>query len=191
MNHQDRKRRADAWDAALTEEQRWEAFDKAKGMPWYTFVEWAASEHGVRPGKNAVYSWLAYMRNQEGAYRLRRAIAAREEVKDLATAGGLDARTADAYMALANDAILGGDPDKGARLVEAAVRISAAAVRVKEQAMSEERLELQQKALSLQREKWEDAKARLDAAEGALTDENLTDDDRLNRIRGIFGLPTK
>lgn len=94
-------------------------------------------------------------------------------------------------MALANDAILGGDPDKGARLVEAAVRISAAAVRVKEQAMSEERLELQQKALALQREKWEDAKARLDAAEGALTDETLTDDDRLNRIRGIFGLPTK
>lgn len=184
----ERKRRSDAWDAPLTEEQRWEAYDKAKGMPWYELSAWLETEYGLHPGKNAVYAWMAYMRRQEGDYRLRRAIAAREEVKGLATAGGLDARTADAYMALANDAILGGDPDKGARLVEAAVRISAAAVRVKEQAMSEERLELQQKALDLQREKWEDAKARLDATTAALTDAEMTEEERLDSIRAIFGL---
>ena len=80
-----KKRRMDAWDAALTEAQRWEAYEKAKGVAWTAFATWVETEYGVHPGKNAIYDWLAYMRRQEGAHRLERAIAARKGLKGLAS----------------------------------------------------------------------------------------------------------
>ena len=169
----DRKRRADSWDAALTEAQRWEAYEKAKGVAWTAFADYAAAEYGVRPGKNAIYDWMAWMRRQEGQHRLERAIAARKELQGLAASAALDAQTADAYMALANDAILSGDPEKAARIVAAAVQINAASL----------------EALALQREKFEAAEKRLNAATEAAQDATLTEAERLAKIRSIFGLP--
>ena len=178
----------DAWDSALTEAQRWEAYEKAKGTSWTAFAEWAASEYGVSPGKNAIYEWMAFMRAQEGQHRLERAIAARKELKGLSDAAALDAQTADAYMALANDAILSGDPEKAARIVAAAVQINAASLRLAEQRQNAERLRLQQRALDLQREKFEAAEKRLNAATEAAQDTTLTEAERLAKINAIFGL---
>lgn len=183
-----KKRRNDAWDAALTEAQRWEAYEKAKGASWTAFADWCAAEFGVRPGKNAIYDWMAWMRRQEGAHRIERAIAARQELKGLADAAALDARTADAYMALANDAILSGDPDKAAKIVAAAVQINAASLRLAEQRQNARRLELQERALTLQREKFEAAEKRLADATGVAADETLSETERLARIKTIFGL---
>lgn len=185
----DRKRRADSWDAALTEAQRWEAYEKAKGIAWTAFADYAAAEYGVRPGKNAIYDWMAWMRRQEGQHRLERAIAARKELQGLAASAALDAQTADAYMALANDAILSGDPEKAARIVAAAVQINAASLRLQEQRQNARRLKLQEEALALQREKFEAAEKRLNAATEAAQDATLTEAERLAKIRSIFGLP--
>lgn len=178
----------DAWDSALTEAQRWEAYEKAKSVSWMAFSDWAAAEHGVRPGKNAIYDWMAWMRAQEGQHRLERAIAARKELKGLSDAGALDAQTADAYMALANDAILSGDPEKAARIVSAAVQINAASLRLAEQRQQAQRLKLQEQALALQREKFEAAEKRLNAAAEAAQDTTLTEAERLAKINAIFGL---
>ena len=183
-----KKRRLDAWDAPLTEEQRWEAYEKSKGLSWTAFAAWLEAEYALSPGKNAIYDWLAYMRTQEAAHRLERAIAARKELKGLSDAGALDAQTADAYMALANDAILSGDPEKAARIVEAAVKINAASLRLAEQRQNAERLRLQQRALDLQREKFEAAEKRLNAATEAAQDTTLTEAERLAKIKTIFGL---
>lgn len=183
-----RKRRHDAWDAALTEAQRWEAYEKAKGVAWTAFADYAAAEYGVRPGKNAIYDWLAYMRREEGAHRLERAIAARKELKGLADAGALDAQTADAYMALANDAILSGDPEKASRIVAAAVQIHAAGLRLQEQRLQRERLKLQEEQMRLNREKFEAAEKRLADAAQTAGDDTLTEAERLAKIKAIFGL---
>lgn len=183
-----KKRRLDAWDAPLTEEQRWEAYEKSKGLSWTAFAAWLEAEYALSPGKNAIYDWLAYMRTQEASHRLERAIAARKELKGLSDAGALDAQTADAYMALANDAILSGDPEKAARIVEAAVKINAASLRLAEQRQNAERLRLQQRALDLQREKFEAAEKRLNAATEAAQDTTLTEAERLAKIKTIFGL---
>ena len=183
-----KKRRMDAWDAALTEAQRWEAYEKAKGVAWTAFADYAEAEYGVRPGKNAIYDWMAWMRREEGAHRLERAIAARKELKGLADAGSLDAQTADAYMALANDAILSGDPEKASRIVAAAVQINAASLRLAEQRQNAERLKLQAQTLALQREKFEAAEKRLNAATEAVQDDTLTEAERLAKIKAIFGL---
>ncbi|MGN0855920.1 MAG: hypothetical protein ACI4QJ_00785 [Candidatus Spyradenecus sp.] len=184
----DRKRRADAWDAGLTEAQRWEVYEKAKGVTWTAFADYLNAEYGIRPSKNAIYDWMAWMRREEGQHRLERAIAARKELKGLSDAGALDAQTADAYMALANDAILSGDPEKAARIVAAAVQINAASLRLAEQRQNAERLRLQQRALDLQREKFEAAEKRLNAAAEAAQDTTLTEAERLAKINAIFGL---
>lgn len=183
-----KKRRHDAWDAPLTEAQRWEAYEKAKGLSWSAFAAWLEAEYALSPGKNAIYDWLAYMRTQEAAHRLERAIAARKELKGLSDAGALDAQTADAYMALANDAILGGDPDKAAKIVAAAAQINAASLRIREQRLQAERLALQEQSLALQREKFEAAEKRLNAAAEAAQDTTLTEAERLAKINAIFGL---
>lgn len=184
----ERKRRVDAWDAALSEEQRWEAYEKSKGVAWHAFAAYLCAEYGVKPGKNAIYDWMAHMRRQEGQHRLERAIAARRELRGLADAGALDAQTADAYMALANDAVLSGDPEKASRIVAAAVQINAASLRLAEQRQQAERLALQRQALDLQREKFEAAEKRLNAATEAAADDTLSESERLAKIRAIFGL---
>lgn len=183
-----KKRRQDAWDAGLTEEQRWEAYEKSKGVAWYDFRAWLEAEYGLTPSKNAIYDWQAYMRKQEGAHRLERAIAARKELKGLADAATLDAQTADAYLALANDAMLSGEPDKAAKIVAAAVQINAASLRLQEQRQRREHLELQKDALALKREQFEAAEARLNACKGAASDETLTEAERVAKIKEIFGL---
>ena len=33
-----KKRRNDAWDTPLTEAQRWDAYERSKGVPWPTFA---------------------------------------------------------------------------------------------------------------------------------------------------------
>ena len=184
-----KKRRNDAWDAALTEAQRWEAYEKAKGASWTAFADWCAAEFGVRPGKNAIYDWMAWMRRQEGAHRLERAIAARQELKGLSDYAALDGRTADAYLALANDAILSGDPDRAAKIVESAVKINAASLRLAEQRQQAERLDLQRQELALKRERFEAPEKRLPDATGVAADETLSETERLARIKTIFGLP--
>ncbi len=128
------------------------------------------------------------MRRQEGAHRLERAIAARKELKGLADAGALDAHTADAYMALANDAILSGDPEKAARIVAAAVQINAASLRLPEQRQNAQRLALQEQALALQREKFEANERRLNEAKAVLANDTLTPEEREARYREIFGM---
>ena len=190
MRSKERKRRADAWDTPLSEAQRWEAYERSKGVSWPIFAAWISKEYGLRIGKTAIYEWQAWMRCQEGAHRLERAIAARQELKGLAEAGALDARTADAYMALANDAILSDDPEKAARIVAAAVQINAASLRLQEQRQQAERLALQKQALALQREKFEAAEKRLCAAAEAAQDGTLSEAERLAKIRAIFGLPS-
>ena len=129
------------------------------------------------------------MRRQEGAHRLERAIAARQELKGLSDYAALDARTADAYLALANDAILSGDPDRAAKIVESAVKINAASLRLAEQRQQAERLDLQRQELALRRERFEAAEKRLADATGVAADETLSETERLARIKTIFGLP--
>lgn len=183
------KRRCDSWSSSLSEEQQWSSYERSKGLTWFDFAQYIQDEYGISPPKKtAVYEWIAYMRTQEGEYRLSRAIAARQEIQGLSDAGELDARTADAYMALANDAILSGDPDRATSIVDAAVKICSASLRIKEQKNSATRIELQKKTLELNREKFLAAEKRLNSVENLAKDETLSDADRTQKIKEIFGL---
>lgn len=182
------KCRCDAWESTLSEEQQWEIYEKARGRNWIEVSKFLQEEYGITVRRTAIFRWLKRMRSQESTHRLECAIAARQELKDLADTGALDAATADAYMALANDAILAGNPDKAAKIVSAAVAINAASLKLAAQRQQSERLELQKQELELKREKFEAQERRLAEISGTAGDETLTEAERLTKIRSIFGL---
>ena len=80
------KPRADAWDAGLTDAQRWQAYDQMRRARWYEVAEWAQAEFGLAraPGRNALYAWAKRMRSMESAHRIEQAIQAREEIGAMA-----------------------------------------------------------------------------------------------------------
>jgi len=65
------KPRIDAWDAALTDAQRWSVYDKLRTLPWYKVAQWASAEFGLasEPSRAAMYRFADRMRGQESARR--------------------------------------------------------------------------------------------------------------------------
>lgn len=187
MRKTDRKRRADAWDATLSEEEKWKLFEYANSHPFPQALE-ALPAGTRRPNYNSFYTWLRFMRTKEAAHRIASAIASRQELNGLSGAAALNAATADAYLALANSALLNGEPEKASQIVAAATKINAAALRIKEQRNKEERLRIQRENLELAKDKFAAAEKRLEAIQDATDTPELSDAERIARIRAIFGL---
>lgn len=188
MSEELNKPRCDAWECSLSEEQQWSLYEKARGRNWVEISTFLLEEYGITVRRTAIFRWLKRMREQESTHRLECAIAARAELKELSETGALDAATADAYMALANDAILSGDPEKAAKIVSAAVAINTASLKLAAQRQTEERIELQKRELALKREKFEAQEKRLNEAANTVGDESLSESERLAKIKAIFGL---
>lgn len=121
------KTRIDAWDATLTEAQRWQVYDKLRTAPWYQVADWAAKEFGLaaEPSRAAMYRFAARMRSQESAHRIESALLARDEAGALVAAKSNDAETIAAYMALAQDLALSGDATTAVKYTKMALSISA------------------------------------------------------------------
>ena len=170
------KARIDRWDAPLSEADRWRAYESARNTPWHKAAEWVGEEFGVDPpSRSAWYRWLARMRREEAAERLARAAAAVSEAKRLAGEAGGDDALEDALKALAADAALNAsDPEAALRYV----RMAAGIARARES----------RARLALDRERFEEEKRLAAAASEAANAPELTDAERLARIRSIFGL---
>ena len=82
--HQD-KRRVDAWDAGLTDEQRDQVFREAtmRGLSWDSVATWAAKEFKCRrPARQAFYDFIAWWRPQYVARRIQEKLLARDVIRD-------------------------------------------------------------------------------------------------------------
>ena len=78
------KLRTDSWAGALTEEQGWQLYYKARGLRWNEAAEWAVKEFGIdSPSRTAFYAWLGRMRAEESAHRLEQAATAAAEAAAL------------------------------------------------------------------------------------------------------------
>jgi|GEM_PF-2009591 len=99
------KPRSDAWDADLTDAQRWQAYDMFRRSSWYKVAEWAAEEFSVPPpSRAALYRWAKRMRGLESAHRIEQAVQARDEIGALAHTTATDAALIDAYKSMAAEA---------------------------------------------------------------------------------------
>ena len=186
MKETPHKTRADAWWAPLSEERRWELYEKGRSASWSAIARFAATECGVSPvpRRSAVYAFLGAMRAQESAHRREQAILARREAKGLADAAGAKAEVADAFMALGADVALRmGDASAASDWIRMATQLLGAAQKDRE-------IELRAEAQRLDREKFEAAERRLaqmaelsDAARGGKVDP-ATVADEIDRILG-------
>jgi hypothetical protein len=178
------KPRADAWDATLTDAQRWQAFDQFRRGKWYEVADWARDQFGLAqsPGRASLYRWAGRMRKLESAHRIEQAIQARDEIGALAGTAATSGRLIEAYQSLAAELALKGNAPDAVRLTTMAMQIAAQQQAAAELEIKKQRLGQQQDALRLAREKFEAAEAKIAAvreavgkarASGGLTPETL------------------
>ena len=190
------KPRSDAFDATLTDAQRWQIFDQMRHSPWYTVSEWAAEQFSIPPpSRSALYRWADRMRKDESARRIEQAIIAREEVGNLAAAAGQnDEHLIDAYKALATDIIMsGGNAKEAERLTNMALNLAAAQAKRTELDLKARAQQTKDEALRLAREKFETdaAKKAMEYAaqiKGISADAALDNDAKILAVRQtLFG----
>jgi len=158
------KTRIDAWDAGLTETQRWQAYDVFCREPWHKVAVFVEKEWGLpQPSRNALYRWAGRMRGQASARRVEQAVAARGEVAALATAVSLDDTLRNAYMSLAADLALGGNAAEAVRFTNMAMDIGAAQAKKRELDLREAGQRTRDATLELAVKKFEAAEAKLRA----------------------------
>lgn len=191
MSEPANKPRSDAWDAPLTEAQRWQAYAHFRRSPWHEVSAWVEDQFGLPPpGRSALYRWARRMRQEESAHRIEQAVTARDEVGALAAAACQDdSRLIEAYKSMAADlAMRSGDADGARKFTEMALALADSQRRRLELELKARAQETKDAALKLAREKFEAAEARLASAKDVVTDARLTDAERTAKMREIFGL---
>jgi tetratricopeptide (TPR) repeat protein len=184
------KPRTDAWDAALTEAQRWEAYERFRRFTWGAVARWLQEEHGIETSRTALYRWASRMRKLESAHRIEQAIEAREEAGELATAAKQnDAELIEAYKTLAADiALRTGDAEAASRFLRMALDLAESNRQRSELDLKARAQETKDRALKLAREKFEAAERRLADAAATVGNVKLTDAERMAKLKEIFGL---
>ena len=186
------KVRTDSWAAKLTEDQAWALFYKARRCEWQVAAQWAVKEFALEraPSRTGFYEWRAQMAKDEHAHSMAQGILAQNFVKEGAASNKLkDGEAAKALEQKAVEiAMISGDVKTGKDLYNLvlAIRdreIAAAALDIKRRAQ-----ETKEEQLRLAREKFEAAERRENAARNALGDNKLTDEERMAKLREIYGI---
>jgi hypothetical protein len=99
-----------------------------------------------------------------------------------------DATAAEAYKGLSVDAATSGDAKSAALYAQAANAFRDRAQRAEELKLKADAQKTRDDQLRLAREKFEAAERRENAAKAAVTDKKLTDDERMARLREIYGI---
>ena len=187
-----KKIRVDSWASALSEEQRWELYEKARTLSAPAGIAFAKEHFGCkRASISSWYRFLTVMRAGEAAHRLEMAITAGEEARSLAENAGKDEELAGAFKALAADIVMRtGDAPAAAAYIGMAVRLIERAQKKEELALKAAAQRTSEEALALARERFEAAEARLrrveELAAGAAGEVDSAA--RLRRICEIFGI---
>ena len=163
------KVRSDAWDATLSEAQRWQVYDLFRRVPWYQVAEYVEREFSVRrPGRNALYCWAARMRKQESGHRVEEAVTASAEAGQLAATVTTDETLINAFKSMASIYALRNNAAEAIKYTQMALDIMAAQTKGVELRIKAEAQRTKESTLKLAREKFEAAEARLQRAADAV-----------------------
>lgn len=184
------KLRTDSWASALTEEQGWQLYYKARGLRWNEAADWAVKEFGIdSPSRTAFYAWLGRMRAEESAHRLEQAATAAAEAAALAKTQTSDEAQIAAYKAMATElALRTGSADEAAKFVNMAAALSERRLRARELDIKARAQATKDEQLKLAREKFEAAERRENAAKATVADNKLSDEERMAKLREIYGI---
>lgn len=184
--------RSDSWYATLSEEQLWQLYAIAnRGAKWFEVTKIAKEELGleVNPSRSGYYRWLDWMRGQESERRLATARIAALEADDLAKTVGLKDETAiRAYKSLAAEISLKtGDPRKGGQFLRMAMDLTDRQLHAAEVELKTKDLARKEEELKIAQKKLEILEQNEAAARGALGSRELSDADKIARMKEIFG----
>jgi len=194
------KTRSDAWGEDIPEATRWEIYSFTKPpregdeerphLKSYEDAREYAAGRGISPPSRAGwYRFLARMRKEDHLRLVYRVQGSGETATDLARETGIsDATAAEAFRALSVNAAMDGD-DKGAALYanaaakfkDAVLKADELALRGRAQAVKEEELRIAQERLRI-------LQAKEAKAVEAVADVQLSDAERVERIKSIFGI---
>ena len=196
------KTRTDAWGMDLPEETRWElhALTKAPteeereaGRPWLRDFRRDVLPHlaarGIpAPSQSSWYRFLGRMREEEAARTVIRVETARRIARGIEAADIDPALAAGTLTALSVDAAADGNFKVATVLAGAAAKYHAAAQGAERLRLEAARQRTAEEQLRLAREKFEAAERRESAAKAAVKDEKISDEERMARLREIYGI---
>ena len=194
--------RSDAWEANLAADEARELYrlskppteaEKKEGRPWLRdferdVVPYLSLRGIVAPGRSTWYRFLGRMREEEAAETVI-SVETSKRIAQGIQATEIDFRlAADMMTSLSVDEAVKGNG-------EAAKILGYTAAKYAKAALGEEKLKLDaakqrtaDEALKLAREKFEAAEKRLAAVQGAVDAPQLSDAERVAKIKSIFGM---
>ena len=185
-------RRTDAFEAKLTEEQRWQVYDRLVRFPWYDVRPWIAEQFFVDPpSRSALYSFKSNMSDQQSAHRIEEALSNRENLRrEMNKLGDMDPELQHAWLQLAQESTLKGDPKAGERYLKMARALRQDAttkleLQLKQQAEARaaSELDIMKRKLELQEQKIAEAQRVIEAGRGGSVDPQKLADE-IDRILG-------
>lgn len=186
------KTRIDSWASSLTEEQSWTLYYKARVCQWQVAAQWAAKEFSLprAPSRTGFYAWLASMREREREHehRMREAAVAAAEAAALGRTATKDEALIAAFKSLATEAALRTDAKTAVSFVQSAMAIQDRLQKDADLTIKARAQKTKEADLALAREKFEAAEKRLNAAAKAVSDESLSDAQRVSKIKELFGI---
>lgn len=186
------KIRVDSWAAELPEEAQWAIYYKARTCRWNECVEWVQKEFDLdaKPSRTAFYRFLSQMRSEESAHKLDEAKTAALEAAALAKGASLtDEETERAYKQMAVElAMRTGSAKEANFFMKMASALADRRLKAQDLELKARAQETKDSALALAREKFEAAEKRLNAVESVTNSAQLTDAERVAKIKEIFGM---
>lgn len=171
-----KKTRTDAWESGLTPEAVSKLYALVGNLSYNAAVVAAKEQLQIDlPSASSFYRFLERMREEDAALRLAKATQVSREVGVIAGNAGIsDSDLIRSLQSMGAEAALNGSLDDAAKLIQMATGLSHAMNRTEELRIANEKLKILQA---------KEAKV-VDAAQ----DEKLTDAERVEKIKGIFGL---
>lgn len=184
--------RSDSWYANVPEEELAKLYSMARrGAQWFEVVKAANDELGlnVHPSRSAYYRWMDWMREQDSERRLAQARIAALEADQLAKGVGLNDDTAImAYKSLAAEmALKTGNAKEAGHFMRMATDLIDRQLHAKEIDLKSQDLARKEEELKIALKKLEMLEAEKSKATAALGDTKLTTEDKLAKMKEIFG----
>ena len=200
------KTRSDAWGEQLTEDERWELYaltkppteeERKAGRAWLRDyardVLPCLSLRGIAaPSRTGWYNFLSRMREAAAAKTII-GVEGAKRIAEGVTAAKIDPRlAADMLTALSVDEAAKSPDERNEKVMQifasAAAMFASSAQRAEELKLKAAAQATKDEALKLAREKFEAAEKRLNAVQGAVDEPQLTDAERVAKIKSIFGM---
>lgn len=182
------KPRPDSNLADITPEQADQLFELLRSTPYYAAVKWVDEQWGLAVSVSGLRRWWSRETRMRARADLRNAIKASEQFDKDLDSKALDERATHAIRAAFWQAITSGDLRSVQALGGLVLDYNADARGGDALDLKRKALDVKERKLDLDREKFEAAEARLSKAREVVSDTKLTDAERTERMKEIFGL---